>query len=52
VVPALYGVAALTGISRVFHDRHWASDVVMGGAIGYVTGRAITRWHADAPQAP
>ena len=52
VAPALYGVAALTGISRVFHDRHWTSDVVMGGAIGYLTGRAIARWHADARQAP
>ena len=52
VASALYGIAALTGISRVFHDRHWTSDVVMGGAIGYLTGRAIARWHADARQAP
>lgn len=47
VVPALYGLAALTGVSRVFQDKHWASDVVMGAAIGYVSGRAITRWHSD-----
>lgn len=52
VAPALYGLATLTGISRVFHDRHWTSDVVMGGAIGFVTGRAVARWHADARRAP
>ncbi len=49
VAPALYGVAALTGISRVFNDRHWASDVLLGGAIGYVAGHAVVRWHADRP---
>lgn len=47
VVPALYGLAALTGVSRVFDDKHWTSDVVVGAAIGYVSGRAITRWHND-----
>jgi|GEM_PF-574064 len=49
VVPALYGLASLTAISRVYHDRHWASDVVMGSAIGFVGGRAVVRWHADRP---
>lgn len=47
VGPALYGVAALTGVSRVFNDRHWASDVLLGGVIGYVAGHAVVRWHAD-----
>ncbi len=49
VVPALYGLASLTAVSRVYHDRHWASDVVMGSAIGFVGGRAVVRWHADRP---
>ena len=26
--PALYGGAALTGISRMYNNRHWASDVL------------------------
>lgn len=47
VAPALYGVAALTSMSRMYHDTHWASDVLMGSAIGYVTGHAVVRWHAD-----
>ena len=49
VAPVLYGVAALTGVSRIFNDRHWASDVLLGGAIGYVAGHAVVRWHADRP---
>ncbi|MGA7836698.1 MAG: hypothetical protein WB996_01925, partial [Ignavibacteriaceae bacterium] len=23
------------------HDRHWVSDVIMGGAIGYFIGRLV-----------
>ena len=47
VAPVLYGMAALTAVSRVYHDRHWTSDVVLGSAIGFVSGRAVVRWHAD-----
>lgn len=49
VPAALYAAAALTGAARVYRDRHWASDVVMGSAIGFVAGRAVVRWHADHP---
>lgn len=49
-VPAvLYAAAALAGAARVYRDRHWASDVVMGSAVGFVAGRAVVRWHADSP---
>ena len=37
---SLYSAAALTGLSRVYHDRHWASDVIMGAAVGTLVGRA------------
>lgn len=47
VAPVLYGMAALTAASRVYDDRHWASDVLLGSAIGFVSGRAVVRWHAD-----
>ncbi len=46
---ALYAAAALTGAARVYRDQHWASDVVMGAAVGLVGGRAVVRWHADHP---
>jgi len=47
--PALYAAAALTAASRVFDNRHWASDVVFGSTIGIIGGHAVVRWHADRP---
>jgi membrane-associated phospholipid phosphatase len=39
-VPALaYTLATGTAISRLYDNKHWASDVVIGSAIGFVTGR-------------
>ena len=49
-VPALYSGAALVGLSRMYHDGHWASDVVVGAALGALSGRVVGRWgraHAD-----
>ena len=34
----LYALASLTALSRVYHDKHWVSDVVLGGAIGAGAG--------------
>ena len=38
----LYSLAALTSVSRVYHDDHWASDVILGSAIGYFVGTFIS----------
>lgn len=38
---ACYGVAALTSLSRIYVDKHWASDVLIGSAIGYFTAKKI-----------
>lgn len=43
-VPALYAGATLVGLSRMYHDRHWGSDVVAGAALGTLVGRAVGRW--------
>jgi membrane-associated phospholipid phosphatase len=51
IVPTLYALATATAASRVYRDRHWASDVVLGSAIGFVGGHAIVRWHNDRPEA-
>jgi membrane-associated phospholipid phosphatase len=37
----LYGLASITALSRVYHDRHWLSDVIMGGTLGYLVGSNI-----------
>lgn len=36
-----YSLAAGTAISRVYHDKHWASDVLIGSAFGWATGRFL-----------
>lgn len=38
-----YGVAASVGWSRIYHDRHWASDVVGGAVLGTTVGLAVVR---------
>lgn len=52
VVPALYTGASLVGFSRMYHDRHWGSDVLAGAALGTLAGRVVGRWgrnHANNP---
>ena len=44
-----YGLATWTAYSRMHTDAHWLSDVVLGAAVGTVTGWAVTRWHATRP---
>ena len=39
-VPVLaYTLAAGTAVSRLYDNDHWASDIVIGSALGFVTGR-------------
>lgn len=41
VPPIAYGLAGLTALSRVHDGAHWASDVFLGSAIGYLTAKTI-----------
>lgn len=41
-VPA-YGMAASVGLERVRSGDHWLTDVMVGGALGYLIGRSVTR---------
>ncbi|MEX2178925.1 MAG: phosphatase PAP2 family protein [Gemmatimonadaceae bacterium] len=43
--PALYGGATLVGLSRMYEHKHWASDVVMGAAIGVFSGLKTVRFN-------
>jgi membrane-associated phospholipid phosphatase len=49
VAPAMYGGATLVGLSRMYHDKHWASDVVLGAAIGTFTGIKVIRYTHEHP---
>jgi membrane-associated phospholipid phosphatase len=47
--PTMYGGAALIGLSRMYENRHWASDVIMGAAIGTFAGTKVVRYHRTHP---
>lgn len=42
-----YSLATLAGLSRIYDNRHWVSDVVAGAIFGTVTGRYISRQNQD-----
>lgn len=44
VAPAMYGGATLVGLSRMYNNAHWASDVVVGAAIGTFSGIKVVRY--------
>lgn len=46
VGPVLYGEAGMLGVMRMYHDKHWASDVACGAAIGTFSGIGVSRWNA------
>jgi len=37
----LYTAAAATGLARMYHDQHWASDVLLGAVIGHSAGMYV-----------
>jgi membrane-associated phospholipid phosphatase len=44
VAPAMYGGATLVGLSRMYNNAHWASDVAVGAAIGTFSGIKVVRY--------
>ena len=43
-VPVLsYSLAAAVGLSRIYENRHWTSDVFTGAIIGLITGKFICK---------
>ncbi len=41
VAPVVYSLAILTAMQRVYDNRHWTSDVVVGAALGYGIAKII-----------
>lgn len=46
---AMYGGAALAGVSRMYNNKHWASDVLVGAAVGTLVGQKVVRYHRTHP---
>ncbi len=49
VGPVMYGGATLVGLSRMYHNRHWASDVALGAGIGTFSGLKVVRYSHGHP---
>jgi len=50
VAPVAYSVATLVGLSRIHDNAHWASDVLAGAAVGFLSAKCtikIYRWTAS-----
>jgi membrane-associated phospholipid phosphatase len=45
VAPIMYGGAALVGVSRMYNNAHWASDVIIGAGIGTFAGLKVVRFN-------
>jgi hypothetical protein len=41
VPPLAYGLATLVGVSRIYNNGHWASDVMAGAAIGFLSAKGV-----------
>jgi membrane-associated phospholipid phosphatase len=39
----LYSFAAMTGYARLYNDKHWLSDVIFGGALGFSSGMYVIK---------
>lgn len=44
VAPLMYAGATLVGLSRMYNNAHWASDVVFGAALGTFSGIKVVRY--------
>lgn len=36
-----YSIAGGVGLQRIYDDKHWASDVFIGAALGYAIGKSV-----------
>jgi membrane-associated phospholipid phosphatase len=45
----MYGGAALMGVSRIYNNQHWASDVIAGAAIGTLVGVKVVKYTHSHP---
>lgn len=44
---AYYSAATFVAFSRLYQNKHWASDVVLGAALGELCGQVVRSYHAS-----
>ena len=49
VAPVSFALAAMPGLSRMYANKHWASDVALGAAWGTTIGIATVCWQHTRP---
>ncbi|SEW45461.1 phosphatase PAP2 family protein [Chitinophaga arvensicola] len=42
-----YGIAGMTGVTRLYENRHWSSDVWIGLALGHFVTKSVFRHHRE-----
>jgi membrane-associated phospholipid phosphatase len=45
----MYGGASLVGLSRMYNNQHWASDVIGGAAVGTLMGLKVVKYQHSHP---
>ncbi|MDQ6718920.1 MAG: phosphatase PAP2 family protein [Gemmatimonadota bacterium] len=45
----MYGGAALVGLSRMYNNQHWASDIIGGAAVGTIVGLKVVKFQHSHP---
>ncbi len=45
----MYGGASMVALSRMYHNDHWASDILAGAAIGTFSGIKVVRYNYRHP---
>ena len=46
---AAYAGATLVGVSRMYNNMHWASDVIGGAAVGTLFGLKVVKYSHSHP---
>ena len=45
----MYGSATMVGLARMYHNKHWASDVLLGAGVGTFSGLKVVRYSHNHP---
>ena len=45
----MFGGATLTAVSRMYDNKHWASDVIVGAGLGTFAGLKVVRYNNAHP---